>query len=234
MSTVGWVKRYDEWFAEIWEFIRPALPAAGGSVVEIGCGKFGGLVPRLGAAGFDVTGVDPNAPAEPGYERVEFERYQPLKPLDAIVACTSLHHVADLDVALDHVAASLAPGAPLVVIEMAWERWDERTIRWCFDRLAPVDDIESEEATWLHRQQAAFAESGQPWDDYVRDWAAREGLHQGSRMLAGLEARFDLICYAPVPYAFADLDGVTSAEEQAAIDTGQINAVGIRYLGTAR
>jgi SAM-dependent methyltransferase len=228
------VKRYDEWFAEMWEFVRPALPEGGGKVVEIGCGKFGGFVPRLRAAGYDATGVDPDAPEEPGYERAEFEQYRPPEPLAAIVACTSLHHVADLDAALDHVAASLAPGAPLVIIEMAWERWDEKTIRWCFDRLAPVEDLESDEATWLHRHRAAFAESGQSWDEYNRAWATGEGLHRGERMLTALDARFDRTFYAAGPYCFADLDGVTSADEQAAIDAGQICAVGFRYLAKAR
>ncbi len=228
------MKRYDEWFAEMWEFVRPALPPDGGSVVEIGCGTRGGFVPRLRAAGYDATGVDPNAPEEPGYERVEFEQYRPAKPLDAIVACTSLHHVADLDVALDHVAASLAPGAPLIVIEMAWERWDEATIRWCFGHLNPVDDLESDEATWLHHQRAAFAESGLSWDDYLRAWATEEGLHRGELIMAGLAARFDQAFQADGPYCFADLDGVTSADEQAAIDAGQIRAIGVRYLGAAR
>lgn len=230
------MKRYDEWFAEMWEFVRPALPPAGPgvTVVEMGCGRFGGFVPRLRAAGYDAAGVDPAAPEEPGYERVEFEQYQALKPLDAIVACTALHHVADLDVALDHVAASLAPGAPLIIVEMAWERYDDATARWCFDRLAPVDDLESDEATWLHHQRAAFGESSLSWAEYIRGWATEEGLHQGDRMLAGLDARFDRTRYTTGPYFFTELDGVSSADEQAAIDAGQISAIGIRYLATAR
>lgn len=230
------MKRYDDWFAQMWEFVRPALPAAGTGrpVAEMGCGRFGGFVPRLRAAGYDATGVDPNAPEEPGYERVEFEQYKSPKPLDAIVACTSLHHVADLDVALDHVAASLAPGAPVIIIEMAWERFDGATARWCFDRLAPVDDLESEDATWLHHHRAAFADSGQSWAEYIRAWATEEGLHQGGRMLAGLDARFDRTSYDTGPYFFAELDGVSAADEQAAIDAGQISAIGIRYLAAAR
>jgi SAM-dependent methyltransferase len=228
------VKRYDEWFARMWDFVEPALPPAGAAVIEIGCGKLGGFVPRLRAAGYDAIGVDPNAPEEPGYQRVEFERYQPPDPAGAIIACTSLHHVSDLDIALDHVAATLAPGAPLIVIEMGWERFDEATARWCFDHLAPVTDPESDEASWLHHHRAEFIASGLAWEDYQRAWATGEGLHQGARIVRGLDARFARVSCQDGPYFFAELDGVTFADEQAAIDAGQITAVGIRYLATRR
>ena len=55
------------------------------------------------------------------------------------MACTSLHHVADLGDVLDGVGAALAPDGALVVVEWAWERFDEATARWCFARLAPPD-----------------------------------------------------------------------------------------------
>lgn len=51
----------DTWFDQMWQFIGPALPPAPASVLEIGCGRFGGFVPRLRAAGYDAVGVDPNA-----------------------------------------------------------------------------------------------------------------------------------------------------------------------------
>jgi hypothetical protein len=31
----------------------------------------------------------------------------------------------------------LVPGGVLVVVEWAWERFDEATARWCFARLTP-------------------------------------------------------------------------------------------------
>jgi hypothetical protein len=42
------------------------------------------------AAGYQATGVDPEAPPGPSYRQVEFERYAAPGQLDAIVACTSL------------------------------------------------------------------------------------------------------------------------------------------------
>jgi hypothetical protein len=56
--------------------------------------------------------------------------------VECVMACTSLHHVADLDDVLDRVGAVLVPGGAVVVVEWAWERFDEATARWCFARLA--------------------------------------------------------------------------------------------------
>ena len=65
----------ERWLAAVWPFVRDSLPPAPAQVVEIGCGPLGGFVPRLQAAGYEVTGVDPEAPAGPGYRQAEFERW---------------------------------------------------------------------------------------------------------------------------------------------------------------
>jgi len=78
--------------------------------------------------------------------------------LDAIVACTSLHHVADLSAVLDLAAQALVPGGRVVIVEWARERFDEATARWCFARLSDDDP------GWLHRRQAEWRQSGQRWD----------------------------------------------------------------------
>jgi SAM-dependent methyltransferase len=221
------VPRVNEWFVQTWEFARSALPPVPATVIEIGCGSSGGLVPRLRSAGYDATGIDPNAPDEPGYTRVEFEQ-SAVGRADAIVACTSLHHVADLDFTLDRVASSLVPGGALIVVEMAWERYDEQTARWCFGQVP--DDSES----WLRHQRDEFAESDLSWDAYRDAWAGEAGLHTGGAVLAGLGARFDQISCEYGPYFFGDLAAVSRSDEQAAIEAGQIAAVGIRYLARAR
>ena len=219
----------------MWQFVRPALPPAPASVLEVGCGRFGGFVPRLTAAGYDAVGVDPNAPEEPGYERVEFEQYRVASPVGAVVACVSLHHVADLDVALDAIGAAVVPGGAVVIIEWASERFDERTARWCFDHLAALEPDEVEEkGTWLHRARDAFAESGLSWDAYVAAWAEEEGLHRGEKVVSGLDARFSRLSCVTGPYFFAELDGVSFGDEQAAIDAGLLEPVCIRYVARAR
>ena len=74
--------------------------------------------------------------------------------MDAVIACTSLHHVPDLDLALDLIAATGA--GTVVVIECAHERFDERTAQWCFAHLAEGE----QEPGWLHAHREQFAESG--------------------------------------------------------------------------
>jgi hypothetical protein len=54
--------------------VHAQLPAAPARVIELGCGPLGGFVPMLRSSGYDALGVDPQAPDEAGYRRVEFER----------------------------------------------------------------------------------------------------------------------------------------------------------------
>ena len=146
----------ERWLAANWPFVYASLPIAPARVLEIGCGQRGGFVPMMQAAGYQATGVDPEAPPGPSYRQVEFERYAAPGQLDAIVACTSLHHVADLAAVLDLAAQALAPGGRAVIVEWARERFDEATARWCFARLPGSDD----DPGWLHQRQAEWRESG--------------------------------------------------------------------------
>jgi SAM-dependent methyltransferase len=207
--------------------VHVSLPSAPARVAEIGCGPLGGFVPMLEAAGYAATGVDPEAPPGPAYRRVEFERSDLPGGLDGIVACASLHHVTDLADVLDQVRALLAPGGRIVVVEWAWERFDETTARWCFDRLP---EGEASHPGWLHERRVEWAASGQSWDDCVRSWAEAEGLHSGQAILDALDARFSGQHISFGPFFFADLSGTTEADEQAAIDAGQIRANRINYV----
>lgn len=219
----------DRWLAASWRFVAAALPEAPARVLELGCGSAGGFVPRLLETGYDAVGVDPEAPAEPTYHRVEFERYDLDHPVDAVVASTSLHHVADLAEVLAKVAESLVPGGRLVVIEWDWERFDEATARWCFARLPPRGP--EDDHNWLHHAQEEWASSGQTWSGYLHDWARQEDLHTGQQILSQLDAWFDCTALRRTPYIFSDLADVTEAVEQAAIDSGDIRATGIQYVG---
>ena len=220
----------DRWLAAAWPFVRGRLPPAPARVLEVGCGALGGFVPALLDAGYQAIGVDPEAPEGSDYRRTEFERYDPPWPVDCVVASLSLHHVADLDAALDRVRDLLVPGGVLVVVEWAWERFDEPTAQWCFARLAPP--APGAEPGWLHKHQQRWSASEQSWDGYLRDWATAEELHPGEQILRGLETRFTREHAADAPYLFADLVETSETEEQAAIDAGQIRAIGIRYTAT--
>jgi len=220
----------ERWLATLWPFVRNRLPAPPAAVVEIGCGPLGGFVPMLRSAGYEASGIDPEAPEGPWYHRVEFERHEPPGPVGAVVACTSLHHVADVGEVLGLAGSALAEGGTLVVVEWARERFDEATARWCFDRLP----VAAEEHDWLQHRRDEWRASGQPWESYCRNWAAEEGIHAGEDVMRELDARFDRQFLGYGPYFFPALTGVSEAEEQAAIDAGEIQANRIAYAGRRR
>jgi SAM-dependent methyltransferase len=216
----------EQWLTAVWPLVRAHLPGAPARVIEIGCGPLGGFIPMLRTSGYAAMGVDPEAPDGADYQRIEFERVTFPPGVDVVVACTSLHHVADPDVVIDRIAATLASGGTLVVVEWDWESFDERTALWCFGRLDSA-----EPANWLHRRREDWAASGRDWAAYVRDWAEREGVHSGQRLLRSLDRRFERLLLAPGPYFFADLVDTSEADEAAAIDAGEIQATRIHYVG---
>jgi len=211
----------------MWPFVHGWLPAPPAAVVEIGCGPLGGFVPMLRSAGYDASCVDPEAPEGPGYHRVEFEQHELPGGAAVVVACASLHHVADVGEVLSRAGAALTSGGTLVVVEWAWERFDTATARWCFDRLpAPEADH-----NWLRNRHDEWQDSGSSWEGYCRSWAAEEGLHSGEEIVRELDDRFDTQFLGYGPYFFPDLAGVSEGEEQAAIDAGEIQANRITYVG---
>jgi SAM-dependent methyltransferase len=214
------------WLGALWPFVRAHLPPAPSCVLEIGCGTAGGFVPAISELGHHAAGVDPDAPTGPGYHRSQFEHHEPADPVDAIVACVSLHHVGDLGHVLDRAAAALAPGGTLIVVEWAYERFDEATARWCFDRLPG-----SGEQGWLHSHRDAWHASGQPWHSYLDAWVRRERLHSGRAIVQALQARFRTRLFTRAPYFFPDLQS-SEADEKAAAEAGEIRATGIRYVAT--
>jgi SAM-dependent methyltransferase len=217
----------ERWLDAIWPFVRARLPAPPASVVDIGCGPLGGFVPFLRAGGYEAVGVDPEAPEGAHYHRLEFEQLELPEGVDTAIASTSLHHVTDPAEVIDRVRAMLTGGGTFVVVEWAWEDFDEKTARWCFERLPPGE-------SWLHRRRDEWAASGLEWRAYLTDWARREGVHRRATLLPLLDDRFDRRLTAYGPYFFPDLADTTVADEQAAIDAGRIRATRVDWVGTRR
>jgi SAM-dependent methyltransferase len=218
----------ERWLAATWPFVRSALPAPPARVVDLGCGPLGGFVPVLRSNGYEAVGIDPQAPEKAHYQRIEFERAE-LPQVDAVLASTSLHHVVDPAHVIDRITSVLASGGAVIVVEWAWEKFDEQTAEWCFKRLG-----QNNEAGWLHRRRAEWLASGREWPRYLRDWAERERVHPGDALLRQLDARLERQLLRCGPYFFPELSGTTEADEQSAIDAGDIQATRIDYVGTAR
>ncbi len=214
----------------MWPTVRSHLPAPPAAVLEVGCGSLGGFVPALERAGYQALGIDPRAPEGPRYRRAEFERSDPPPPADAVVACTSLHHVADPAIVLDRIAGLLTPGGAIVVVEWDWQSFDDATARWCFERMQTLEEPKG----WLHGARERWLASGLPWEDYLTGWAAEHGLHDASTLVSELDRRFDRARFDRGAYCFADLPGTTEDDELRAIASGEIRALRIDYVGRRR
>lgn len=218
----------ERWLAATWPVVHGSLPEPPARVIELGCGTLGGHVPMLRAAGYDALGVDPEAPHGEEYRRVEFEALdQAPAEVAAVVASTSLHHVADPDEVLGGIERVLVPGGRVIVVEWDWEAFDQPTAEWCFRRLGPDED-------WLHHHRDEWAASGVPWGDYLRGWAQEHRIHPARELLALLGARFQLDPPAHGPYFFVDLASTSAEEEQEAIAAGEIRATRVEVVGRRR
>ena len=217
----------EPWLAATWPLVRMRLPAAPARIVELGCGPLGGFVPMLHSAGYDAIGIDPHAPDGPQYRQTEFERAELCEHFDAIVASTSLHHVASPAEVLARFASIVPSGGRVVVVEWAWERFDEPTARWCFERLGSDD-----EPGWLHHRRDEWLASGRDWLSYLHEWAHGERLHAGETLIRLLDERLERQLLTRGPYFFPDLANTTEADEQAAIAAGKIQATRIDWVGT--
>jgi len=214
------------WLEALWPTVRSVLPPPPATIVDVGCGRLGGFVPRLHDNGYEAVGIDPVAPEGDIYRRIEFERCDLPAQLNGVVACTSLHHVADPPEVLDKVASALASGGVVIVVEWDWESFDEPTARWCFERIG-----ESEAESWLARRRAEWTASALRWEDYLRGWTREHGVHSARGVVRELDRRFQRVTCGRGPYLFTELDETTEADERDAIDAGQIQAMRIDYVG---
>jgi SAM-dependent methyltransferase len=201
---------------EFLDFVLGHLPPPPARVLEVGCGR-GDLARALAAAGHDVTAIDPDAPEGPLFRRVTLEDFAEPGPFDAAVASRSLHHVADLAIALDKVARLLRPGGVLVLDEFAKER------------------LEGPTAEWYHERRRALAESGGKEAPPSFEACLRNeytDVHAFEELRRELDRRFAERLLTWVPYLHAELEGVVSEElERELIAAGAIQATGVRYVG---
>jgi SAM-dependent methyltransferase len=236
-DAAGWQRRVEE-------FVLGRIGSAPARVLEVGCGE-GELARALAHAGHSVTAIDPRGPERgperqpertpenPVFQRVGIEDLTDPGPFDYVVAVLSLHHVEDLGKALDKVAGLLAAGGALIVVEFAWERLEGATAEWALGRLPAATP--SGHTSWLERccgERGGERRRHEHAEEHFAGWA-EEGFHDSRMMRGELQRRFVERWFEWVPYLYPDLaDGVSEADESAAIEAGTIDATGFRYVGT--
>jgi Methyltransferase domain len=197
-------------------FALSQLPPAPARVLEIGCGREGGITPTLALAGYDMLAIDPEAPAGEHYRAITLEQLAE-EPFDAVVAERVFHHVHPLGAALDKVARM----TPLFVLdEFAWDRMDEPTCDWY-------------EAQHRSLVAAGREPKGPP---LIAEWRARwDDLHPSDLLRRELSAHFDERLYEDCPFLYRWLGGPASESlESALIAADAIRPIGFRWVGVSR
>jgi methyltransferase family protein len=196
-------------------FVFEHLPTPPRRVLEIGCGEEGGLVEVLAAAGYDVVGVDPDAPDGERFVRARFQDVD--GTWDAAVAGRVLHHVRPLDESIE----LLADRAPLLLVdEFAWDLIDGGAQEWYEARYRLL--------------RASGVEPKGPED--LDAWRRRHSdLHPHTVLLEALRAHYDERALDRVPYfhRWLGAPGVESLERML-VDAGEIPAIGYRWAGVSR
>jgi SAM-dependent methyltransferase len=200
---------------EVRAFVQEHLPATPARVLEVGCGG-GRLARAIADLGHRITAIDPEAPEGPLFQAVSLKDFADPGPFDAVVASRALHHIPDLAGALAKVERLLRPGGRLILIEHAFDRLDEPTARWYFERHAAIHPHE-------HRSL----------EDCLAEWDAdHAGLHGYAAMREELDRRFTELVFTWTPHLYSELgDAVDEHEERALIEAGAIQATGFRYVG---
>ena len=202
------------------DFVRGELGPPPARVLEIGCGA-GKLALDLAEAGYDVLAIDPDAPSGPIFRQTTLEKLDEPGAFDAVVASCSLHHIHDLEAAVDRIEILVRPGGRLILVEFAWELMDPDTADWYLGQQLAL--------------QAAGRIAGVPRsvEDALAEWdEEHRGLHTGEAMLASLSRRFRELRFERTPYLHRTLGGVASeALEQTLVEAGAIRALGFRWVG---
>jgi SAM-dependent methyltransferase len=194
------------------QFVLGALPPPPARVLDVGCGD-GDLARALASAGFDVLGIDPQAPEGEIFRRIPIEELGDVGLFDAVVATYSLHHIDELETAVGRIARLLGPGGSLIVEEFGWDRVDAPTAEW-YGHLGDRGDAESA----------------------LRDWRTEhEGLHGELELRRALDRHFSEHSFEWRPYLSVSLGRADlEAAEREAIERDEIRAVGFRYVGLVR
>jgi len=197
-----------------YRFALSQLPPPPARVLEIGCGG-GELALALARTGYSMTAIDPQAPDGAIFRRVTLEDFVDDDGFDEVIASVSLHHVHDLGAGFDRIAALLRPGGLLILEEFAKERLRGPTGKWYYDERRRLDaTLPDDFETWL------------------RGWDERHHIHPWTELRRALDERFEERYFARGPYLYDfRLDDALEPVERGLIESGAIDATGVRYVG---
>jgi SAM-dependent methyltransferase len=199
---------------DVLKFVTAQLPPAPSRVLEVGCGD-GQLARALDELAYRVVAIDPAAPEGAIFQAVSLEEFADPARFDAVIASRALHHIPDLAGALSKLHRLLLPAGRLIVVEHAFDRLDEPTARWYFEKRRAAD------AGAPSSLQACLAE----WE------TDHSGLHGYAAMRGELDRHFTERWFAWTPSLYLELGEALEQEELRLIEAGSILATGFQYVG---
>jgi SAM-dependent methyltransferase len=189
-------------------------------ILEVGAGD-GELARALREAGHEVRAIDrdPRADDVEGVERLRLEDLEVDEPFEAVVARSSLHHLADVGAAIGALVRALAPGGQLIVLGFAWDLVDFSTASWMYAESLRLGQVDAS------RDPVGFYE----------DWrTARQSLLRWDQLRALLDAVADQELFVWVPYladAYLDGDDHARQREREQLTEGRLHSGAFRYVG---
>jgi SAM-dependent methyltransferase len=202
---------------EFAKFLLSRLPPPPARVLEVGCGS-GDLARAVAEIGYAVVAIDPEAPEGAMFRRVSLEDFSDPEPFHAVVAGRSLHHIEDLERAVDTIHDLLRGTGSVILDEFAWDRMDVATAAWY---LGHVKKPGPKDASLL---------PGSFPDAWIKE---HDDLHETQAMISALSRRFHEEFFEWVPYIarnYLEREDLED-EEKELIDSGAIQAIGFRYVG---
>jgi len=202
------------------DFVRAFLPEAPSRLLEIGCGS-GELALALQQNGYDITAIDPAAPEGPPFSKTTLEAFTGSAPFARVVAMRALHHIPDLDGAITKIAALMGPGGAFILEDFGWERMDDPTLAWFFERMRALGRGPRDGPV-----PASLEECRQSWTREHAD------LHTSKAMFAALGARFSTRMFAWTHYLnhlLKDPEGKDGEIE--ALISERISPIAFRFVG---
>jgi len=229
------------------DFVKMHLThlGTGAHLLDVGCGK-GYLAALLQSEGFEITAIDKNAEAvaQARANGVAARHVDLLElngsPYDALLFSRVLHHLSNLPEAIAKAHTLLKPGGLLFVEDFDFERMNEAGATWFYG-------LESVLKADQHLGKSLTAEGGAGALERWQNHNHQHSINSGAEMRRAVEGSFTLVHEASPPYLYRyvasrlepDAQGVTLikavlAWEQALLEAGHLQAVGLRWVGRAR
>lgn len=165
---------------------------------------------------------------------------------DLVLVNRTLHHIAQPEKALHKVSGLLCETGRLVCIDFAYDQFDQRTARWLYHVLKPL-----EKAGWYNRSRKLPSDTNVATDQLVEDWfdeyekkAKFNSFQEMRRPLSRLfrEVHFswkpylywEIIQQMRVPSDEVELEMIRtiSSMERTLIETQQVNPLLFCFVGS--